>query len=113
MPVYNASCWLDECLQAVLHQDFTGAMELSVFDDASTVSLYVCIFTRLNMQFGPEYETAVEVQLLYVCVCVYVCLCVLQDDSRKVVEGWRERLEARGISVVISGHNSAQPRGGQ
>uniref|UniRef100_A0A4W6E153 Glycosyltransferase 2-like domain-containing protein n=1 Tax=Lates calcarifer TaxID=8187 RepID=A0A4W6E153_LATCA len=33
------------------------------------------------------------------------------DDSRKVVEGWRERLEARGISVVISGHNSAKPRG--
>ncbi|XP_053192169.1 UDP-GlcNAc:betaGal beta-1,3-N-acetylglucosaminyltransferase-like protein 1 [Scomber japonicus] len=69
MPVYNASCWLDECLQAILQQDFTGTMELSVFDDAST------------------------------------------DDSRKVVEGWRDRLEARGISMVISGHNSAQPRG--
>ncbi|XP_072240354.1 queuosine-tRNA galactosyltransferase isoform X1 [Leuresthes tenuis] len=69
MPVYNASCWLDECLQAILHQDFAGSMELSVFDDAST------------------------------------------DDSRKVVEGWKERLEARGITVVISGHNSAQPRG--
>ncbi|KAM7418878.1 hypothetical protein PAMA_016143 [Pampus argenteus] len=69
MPVYNASCWLDECLQAILQQDFTGTMELSVFDDAST------------------------------------------DHSRRVVEGWRDRLEARGISVVISGHNSAQPRG--
>ncbi|CAJ1053138.1 UDP-GlcNAc:betaGal beta-1%2C3-N-acetylglucosaminyltransferase-like protein 1 [Xyrichtys novacula] len=69
IPVYNASCWLDECLQAVTNQDFTGTMELSIFDDAST------------------------------------------DDSRKVVEGWRERLEERGISFVISGHNSAQPRG--
>ncbi|GLD60870.1 UDP-GlcNAc:betaGal beta-1,3-N-acetylglucosaminyltransferase-like protein 1, partial [Lates japonicus] len=69
MPVYNASCWLDECLQAILEQDFTGSMELSVHDDGST------------------------------------------DDSRKVVEGWRERLEARGISVVISGHNFAKPRG--
>nr|XP_020476677.1 UDP-GlcNAc:betaGal beta-1,3-N-acetylglucosaminyltransferase-like protein 1 isoform X2 [Monopterus albus] len=69
MPVYNASCWLAECLQAILQQDFTGSMELSVFDDAST------------------------------------------DDSRKVVEGWRKRLETRGISVVISGHNSSQPRG--
>ncbi|XP_071360768.1 queuosine-tRNA galactosyltransferase isoform X2 [Trachinotus anak] len=69
MPVYNASCWLDECLQAILQQDFTGSMELSVYDDAST------------------------------------------DDSRIVVEGWRERLEARGISVVTSSHNSAQPRG--
>ncbi|XP_032398052.1 queuosine-tRNA galactosyltransferase [Etheostoma spectabile] len=69
MPMYNASCWLDECLQAILHQDFAGTMELSVFDDAST------------------------------------------DDSRNVVERWRERLEARGISVVVSGHSAAQPRG--
>lgn len=38
MPMYNASPWLDECLQAVVDQDFTGNMELSVFDDASTVS---------------------------------------------------------------------------
>ncbi|XP_068585198.1 queuosine-tRNA galactosyltransferase [Cebidichthys violaceus] len=68
-PMHNAACWLDECLQAVSLQDFTGTMELSVFDDAST------------------------------------------DDSRTVVEGWRGRLEARGISVVISGHNSAHPRG--
>uniref|UniRef100_A0A3B3X295 Glycosyltransferase 2-like domain-containing protein n=1 Tax=Poecilia mexicana TaxID=48701 RepID=A0A3B3X295_9TELE len=69
MPVHNASCWLEECLQAIVHQDFTGSMELSVFDDAST------------------------------------------DDSRKVLEGWRERMEDRGISVVISGHSSSQPRG--
>uniref|UniRef100_A0A8C6LSV6 UDP-GlcNAc:betaGal beta-1,3-N-acetylglucosaminyltransferase like 1 n=1 Tax=Nothobranchius furzeri TaxID=105023 RepID=A0A8C6LSV6_NOTFU len=69
MPVFNASCWLDECLQAVLHQDFLGSMELSVFDDAST------------------------------------------DDSRTVVEGWRTRLEERGFSVVVSGHDSPQPRG--
>ncbi|XP_051801830.1 UDP-GlcNAc:betaGal beta-1,3-N-acetylglucosaminyltransferase-like protein 1 isoform X2 [Acanthochromis polyacanthus] len=69
MPVYNASCWLDECLQAIVDQDFTGSMELSVFDDAST------------------------------------------DDSRKVVEGWREKLEARLISVVVSGHCSPKPRG--
>ncbi|XP_063060722.1 UDP-GlcNAc:betaGal beta-1,3-N-acetylglucosaminyltransferase-like protein 1 [Engraulis encrasicolus] len=36
MPVYNAACWLEECLSAILNQDFRGAMELSVFDDAST-----------------------------------------------------------------------------
>ncbi|XP_037546115.1 UDP-GlcNAc:betaGal beta-1,3-N-acetylglucosaminyltransferase-like protein 1 [Nematolebias whitei] len=69
MPVYNASCWLDECLLGILHQDFTGSMELSVFDDAST------------------------------------------DDSRKVLEGWSEKLQARGFVVVISGHDSPQPRG--
>ncbi|KAG7491353.1 hypothetical protein MATL_G00002730 [Megalops atlanticus] len=69
LPVYNASCWLDECLQAVLEQDFQGTMELSVFDDAS------------------------------------------KDDSRVVVERWAEKLEKRGISTVISGHDSANPKG--
>lgn len=69
MPMHNASPWLDECLQAVVDQDFSGTMELSVFDDAST------------------------------------------DDSRDVVESWREKLEAKGISLVISGHSSAQPSG--
>uniref|UniRef100_A0A4W5K8J5 Glycosyltransferase 2-like domain-containing protein n=1 Tax=Hucho hucho TaxID=62062 RepID=A0A4W5K8J5_9TELE len=71
MPVHNASCWLDECLQGILNQDYTGSMELSVYDDAST------------------------------------------DGSRAIVEGWRERLERRGVSMVISGHDSAQPRGGK
>lgn len=54
MPVYNASCWLDECLQAVSQQDFTGTMELSVFDDASTVSVfsypYKWISSRLRLR---------------------------------------------------------------
>ncbi|KAJ8362969.1 hypothetical protein SKAU_G00118000 [Synaphobranchus kaupii] len=36
LPTFNASRWLDACLQAVLEQDFQGSMELSVFDDAST-----------------------------------------------------------------------------
>ncbi|XP_077022429.1 queuosine-tRNA galactosyltransferase [Tamandua tetradactyla] len=35
LPVYNAECWLDECLESVLQQDFDGTMELSVFNDAS------------------------------------------------------------------------------
>ncbi|XP_052052252.1 UDP-GlcNAc:betaGal beta-1,3-N-acetylglucosaminyltransferase-like protein 1 isoform X2 [Apodemus sylvaticus] len=35
LPVYNAEQWLDECLMSVLQQDFEGAMELSVFNDAS------------------------------------------------------------------------------
>ncbi|XP_053711543.1 UDP-GlcNAc:betaGal beta-1,3-N-acetylglucosaminyltransferase-like protein 1 isoform X2 [Synchiropus splendidus] len=69
MPVHNAACWLDECLQAIILQDFTGVMELSVFDDAST------------------------------------------DESVKVVEAWRARLEARGVSLVLSGHKSPQPKG--
>ncbi|TRY87346.1 hypothetical protein DNTS_017214 [Danionella cerebrum] len=36
MPVFNASDWLDECLQSILEQDFQGSMELCVFDDSST-----------------------------------------------------------------------------
>nr|XP_051694793.1 UDP-GlcNAc:betaGal beta-1,3-N-acetylglucosaminyltransferase-like protein 1 isoform X5 [Oryctolagus cuniculus] len=35
LPVYNAEPWLDECLSSVLQQDFEGALELSVFNDAS------------------------------------------------------------------------------
>lgn len=69
LPVYNASRWLDDCLEAISEQDFTGSMELSVYDDAST------------------------------------------DDSRSVVESWREKLEKRGVAVVMSGHRSAHPRG--
>ncbi|KAK7161059.1 hypothetical protein R3I94_003898 [Phoxinus phoxinus] len=69
MPVYNASDWLDECLQAILEQDFPGRMELSVYDDGST------------------------------------------DNSRDLIEGWRQRFEDRGVSLVISGHNASSPRG--
>ncbi|XP_066517563.1 queuosine-tRNA galactosyltransferase [Hoplias malabaricus] len=69
IPVYNGGEWLDECLQAVVDQDFQGSVELSVYDDSST------------------------------------------DNSRVIAEGWREKLEERGVSVVISGHNSDKPRG--
>lgn len=69
MPVYNASDWLDECLQSILQQDFQGHMELSVYDDGST------------------------------------------DNSREIIDSWRERMEERGVSMVMSGHNSASPRG--
>ncbi|KAF4075473.1 hypothetical protein AMELA_G00234840 [Ameiurus melas] len=36
IPVYNGAQWLDECLQAILDQDFRGTLEISVFDDGST-----------------------------------------------------------------------------
>ncbi|XP_026108197.1 UDP-GlcNAc:betaGal beta-1,3-N-acetylglucosaminyltransferase-like protein 1 isoform X1 [Carassius auratus] len=69
MPVFNASDWLDECLQAVLEQDFTDPMELSVYDDGST------------------------------------------DNSRELLERWRQRFEDRGRPMLISGHSSSSPRG--
>lgn len=39
MPVYNAENWLQEALESVCKQTFSGSLELSVFNDASTVSL--------------------------------------------------------------------------
>lgn len=69
MPVYNASEWLDECLQAILQQDFEGSMELSVYDDGSS------------------------------------------DNSREIIESWREKFEKRGVSMVMSGHNLDSPKG--
>lgn len=44
---------------------------------------------------------------------IFFTLHVHQDDSREVLEGWREELQARGVAVVISGHSFPQPRGGQ
>ncbi|XP_036623047.1 UDP-GlcNAc:betaGal beta-1,3-N-acetylglucosaminyltransferase-like protein 1 isoform X2 [Trichosurus vulpecula] len=35
LPVHNAECWLDDCLQSVSEQDFEGTLELSIFNDAS------------------------------------------------------------------------------
>ncbi|XP_067296774.1 queuosine-tRNA galactosyltransferase isoform X2 [Pseudorasbora parva] len=40
------------------------------------------------------------------------CLCMTTaDDSRELIEGWRQRFEDRGLSLLISGHNSSSPRG--
>ncbi|XP_029657373.1 UDP-GlcNAc:betaGal beta-1,3-N-acetylglucosaminyltransferase-like protein 1 isoform X3 [Octopus sinensis] len=36
LPVHNASKWLDECLKSISDQTFTGSLELSAYDDAST-----------------------------------------------------------------------------
>lgn len=38
MTVHNAAEWLEECLHSILAQTFTGRMELSIFNDASTVN---------------------------------------------------------------------------
>ena len=38
MPVHNASNYLNETLSSLLFQSYDGELELSIFDDASTVS---------------------------------------------------------------------------
>ena len=41
MPVHNGSRWLDDCLTSIFSQaGFTGSLELSVYNDASTVGFY-------------------------------------------------------------------------
>ena len=38
MTMYNASRWLDDTLQSILAQTFAGTLELSIYNDGSTVS---------------------------------------------------------------------------
>ena len=38
LPVHNAEQWLDECLQSIYNQDYSGAFEVSIFNDHSTDS---------------------------------------------------------------------------
>ena len=42
MSVYNASKWLEDVLGSVAAQKFAGSLELSVFNDASTVRRKDC-----------------------------------------------------------------------
>ena len=42
-----------------------------------------------------------------------MCAPNLKDASRAVLESWKEKFEAKAVSMVISGHHSAQPRGGK
>lgn len=36
LPVHNAEQWLDECLESVYNQDFSGTLEVSIYDDCCT-----------------------------------------------------------------------------
>ncbi|XP_071493298.1 queuosine-tRNA galactosyltransferase-like [Diadema antillarum] len=62
IPVHNAELWLDECLKSVLAQKFSGSMQLSAYDDAST------------------------------------------DQSRAVLETYKQKMTEVGIDMVINGH---------
>ena len=41
MPVHNAELWLDDSLASVLAQRFQGQLELSIYNDASTVGTVI------------------------------------------------------------------------
>lgn len=38
-PLYNGERWIDQCFDSVLAQNFGETLELSVYDDSSTVSM--------------------------------------------------------------------------
>jgi hypothetical protein len=84
---------------SVLQQDFEGAMELSVFNDASKV------FTGLLLGDSILYRTHLR-------EVPWPAVSYLQDKSRAIIEKWKVKLEDSGISVVIGGHDSPSPRGG-
>ncbi|XP_074081303.1 queuosine-tRNA galactosyltransferase isoform X5 [Macrotis lagotis] len=51
LPVHNAQCWLDDCLQSVLEQDFEGTLELSIFNDASKdKSMYIINKWKIKLE---------------------------------------------------------------
>ncbi len=54
MPVCNGAVWLDQALDSILAQTFTGSMELSVFNDGSTVSMHT-VFHIILEKKNPEY----------------------------------------------------------
>ncbi|XP_048760046.2 UDP-GlcNAc:betaGal beta-1,3-N-acetylglucosaminyltransferase-like protein 1 isoform X3 [Ostrea edulis] len=36
LPVYNGEKWIEDCLRAIRDQDFSGRLEISIFNDGST-----------------------------------------------------------------------------
>ena len=89
MTVHNAAEWLEECLRSVLAQTFTGRMELSLFNDASTVNhalLHV-------VNSAPPTTT-------------------FQDRSMAILEDLRTNFHERGVKIVTSSEDNLEPRGG-
>lgn len=89
LPVFNASCWLEECLQGIVQQDFSGSMELSVFDDASTVrlSVFECTFTPLYSMYNNRPATA---------HCILLCV------NLRMIPGWWWRVGGTDCNHVAS-----------
>ena len=41
MPVLNGEKWIEDCFHSIINQSFSGTMEVSIFNDGSTVSVVV------------------------------------------------------------------------
>ena len=97
MPIHNAAEWLEEALHSVLRQTFTGSLELSVFDDASTV------------------RTTNMYTLYHVCAVMYIhtCTLMIQDSSVDIVRAALPELKSRGIVVTLGCGHYATPKGGE
>ena len=94
MPIHNADEWLEEALQSVLRQTFTGSLELSVFDDASTVR-------------------TVNMYTLYHVCAVMSMHALIQDSSVDIVQAALPELKSRGIVVTLGCGRYATPKGGE
>ena len=96
MSVFNASKWLEEVLSSVAVQTFVGSLELSVFDDASTVR---------------RKEKQGRVLGVYAEQHISASFFPLKDSSLEILRKWQPRFEGQGIKVVISSHHGCNPMG--
>lgn len=65
MPVHNGSRWLDNCLASILSQaGFTGSLELSIYNDASTVGSYSVFKMHYLIYSLPHYQPFNDAQYL-------------------------------------------------
>ncbi|XP_068076871.1 queuosine-tRNA galactosyltransferase isoform X2 [Danio rerio] len=91
MPVFNASDWLDECLQAILEQDFQGRMELCVFDDGSTDDVMKPQRVRLQQEAAAANPTAI----------VGCKVCRVPEGSTERYTRWINSLSAEQLLTQV------------
>ena len=49
MPMRNAAPWLSEAMESLLAQSYDGPMELTVFNDGSSVSLSIAVWQYVRV----------------------------------------------------------------
>lgn len=106
MTVYNASRWLDDTLQSILAQTFTGTLQLSIYNDGSTdtsmelIATYVPRFEAQGIQVvcsghndptpkGPGYGRTQAIKQSSGCF-----ICVLDADDIMHPERIKKQFEA-------------------
>ena len=89
MPVRNGAQWLDETFRSLMEQSIENInVELSIYDDGSSASDFD--------SFLIEFQ----------------CFRGEQDETLKIIEQWKERLESK-YRLIVNGHNDEEARGGE